>query len=99
LIAAWDKLRVEREALKVEQVAPPPGGRQPTDKGVRRTARELGMTRDAVSRSLKVAALSPEAKAKARAAGLANNQTALLKAAKHKEPEAQVAALETHAAM
>jgi len=96
LIAAWDRLRSDRREVSAQLGQKPQGGRP--SGGVSKAARDLGMTRQAVDRALKVAALSPEAKAKARSAGLANNQTALLKAAKHKEPAAQVAALDQHAA-
>jgi hypothetical protein len=72
LRAAWVKLRSERGPL-VAQLAPlkEPGKGRGSEGGVRKTARDLEMQRDAVSRSLKVAALSPEAKAKARVTGLA----------------------------
>ncbi|VTZ27245.1 conserved hypothetical protein [Methylocella tundrae] len=66
---------------KVGQLAPPLGGIQPNDKGVRRAVRELGIERTEARRSDKIAGLSPEAKAAAREVGLDDNQSALLTAA------------------
>jgi ParB family transcriptional regulator, chromosome partitioning protein len=59
-----------------------PGGRQPHDKGVSKAAKMIGTTRDDVRRSKLMAAILPEAKKAAVAAGLANNESALLKVAK-----------------
>lgn len=64
--------------------------------GVNAAARELGISKADAHRAVKVAALSPEAKEAARDAGLADNQAALLGAAKEKEPERQVAAIREH---
>lgn len=50
--------------------------------GVSQTARDLGMPRDKVRRSLAIAGLAPETKAKAADLGLASNKAALLEAAK-----------------
>lgn len=66
--------------------------------GVRKAARDLGVPERSVRRSLKIAALAPEAKAAAQAAGLADNQAALLEAAKAPTAAAQVAAVERRAA-
>lgn len=66
-MAAWVALTEERrraEADKVAHLAPPAGGKQPKDKGIRKAARDLGMKRDAVARHLAVASLSPQAKAR-----------------------------------
>lgn len=99
LIAKWVALQEARRDQSA-QVAPNEaaskredgrGHRKPS--GIRAAARDLGMTRDAVSRAVKVASLSPEAKDAARAAGLGENQQALLAAAKAKTPEKQVAAI------
>jgi hypothetical protein len=57
--------------------------------GVRAAARELGVDKDEAHRSVKVDSLSDEAKAYARENGLADNQSALLAAAKHDDPAAQ----------
>lgn len=51
------------------------------------------MKRQTVEPAVKVAALSAEAKAAARKAGVAGNQTVLLEAAKEQTPEAQVSAI------
>lgn len=50
LVAEWVRITGERQ---VAQVAPPPGGEQPKEKGVREAARKLGMTRQTVERSLR----------------------------------------------
>lgn len=73
-------------------------GPQHEPAGIRQTARDLGMPRDKVRRSLAIAGLAPEAKAKAADLGLASNKAALLEAARAAEPAAQVAALEARAA-
>jgi ParB-like chromosome segregation protein Spo0J len=56
-------------------------------------ARDLGVTRDKVRRAKIITALVEETKQAARDAGLDDNQSALLKAAKSSTPEAQVAVL------
>lgn len=76
-VARWVVL-----ADKVSQLATPLGGRQPKDEGIRKAARDLNIPKDAVHRSKKIADLSPEAKAAAQETGLADNQSALLAAAK-----------------
>lgn len=67
------------------------------ESGIRQTARDLGLPRDKVRRSLAIAGLAPETKAKAADLGLASNKAALLEAARAAEPAAQVAALEARA--
>jgi hypothetical protein len=66
--------------------------------GISQAARELKKpdesdeaARSRIRRSTKIAAAAPEAKEAATAAGLANNQRALLEIAKEPTPEAQVA--------
>ncbi|MDE2582761.1 MAG: ParB N-terminal domain-containing protein [Rhodospirillales bacterium] len=83
-IAEWVRLRGE----KVGQLIPP-GGRQPNDQGIRKAARELPVAGDTdeakrknVERAVKIAAIAPEAKEAARAAGLDDNQSALLAVAR-----------------
>ncbi len=56
-------------------------------------ARDLGISRDEVRRAKTIAALPEETKHAARDAGLDDNQSALLKAAKASTPEAQIAVL------
>jgi hypothetical protein len=60
---------------------------------IRAAERELGIEHTDAHRAVKVASLSPEAKAAAVDAGLDNNRTALLEAAKEATPEDQVAAI------
>jgi ParB-like chromosome segregation protein Spo0J len=89
---------VELIALKVGQadhlVA---GGKQPSDKGISRAARELPIAlkseearRKEIERALKVNAITPEGKAAAKAAGLDTNRSALLKVANEPTAELQV---------
>lgn len=66
-------------------------GQQPG--GINAAARDLGISKPDAHRAVKVASLSDEAKAVARNVGLDNNRTALLEAAKHTSPQAQVKAL------
>ncbi|MGA1540749.1 MAG: ParB N-terminal domain-containing protein [Chthoniobacterales bacterium] len=76
---------------KVRTVAAPSGGAQPKEKGQRAAARELGISEKAVRKAGKVASLSDEAKQAAREAGLDDNQSALLEAARApKERQAAV---------
>jgi hypothetical protein len=86
-IARW----VELTAAKVAQSAPPSGGAQPAEKGVRKVAADLGIERTDVQRAVKVASIAPEAKQAARDAGLDDNRTALLQVAKEATPDEQVA--------
>lgn len=92
-IARWIELCGERSGVDVSfQPETKPAGRP--ESGVRAAARELGINHVDAHRAVKVAALSEEAKAVARQAGLDDNRSALLSAAKHATPEAQVKALE-----
>jgi ParB family transcriptional regulator, chromosome partitioning protein len=70
-----------------------PGGRQPRDKGISKTARALGYTRDDIRRCTAIASMSSEAMAKAEKLDLDDNESALLKIAK-KKPNEQVAVAE-----
>jgi hypothetical protein len=81
-----------RAKLAVKKVArgASSGGRQPNDKGISKAAKALGTSRDNVSRSKKMAAISVEAKEAAVEAGLADNGAALLKIANEPTPEAQI---------
>jgi ParB-like chromosome segregation protein Spo0J len=69
------------------------GGQQPGDKGVSKTARELGYLRDDIRRCMVIASMSEKAMAKAVTLDLDNNEAALLKIAKA-EPDEQVALAE-----
>jgi ParB family transcriptional regulator, chromosome partitioning protein len=87
-VTKWKRLV---KKLDGEQQVVEPGGRQPKDKGISRTAKKLGITREKVRRSEAIAKISPKAKAAAKKAGLDRNQDALSKVAKKTTPEAQVA--------
>ena len=92
-IAEWARL-VEEKGAQVAQVS---GGRG-NKGGEAAASRELGVSRRNVQRAKKVASLSDEAKEAAREAGLDDNQSALLEAAREDEPSAQVARLQARAA-
>jgi hypothetical protein len=78
-VAEW----VQLVAAKTRVTQPvSPSGPQPLEQGIRKAARELGVSQPEVQRALKVASLTPEAKAAAVEAGLDDNQSALLVAAK-----------------
>ena len=87
--AEFDRLLEE----KLEQVVQgaPPGGQQPHDKGIRRAAKRLGISREKMRRRRLVSGLSEEARAEAKDLGLHKNQSALLEAAKEGTPAAQTA--------
>jgi ParB-like chromosome segregation protein Spo0J len=89
-IMEWDRLAKKRR--KGAQDAHPVGGRQPNDKGISKTAKELGVSRKTVQLANKIAKeMSPEAKAAAEAVGLDQNQSALLEITKEPTSKAQVA--------
>ena len=88
-VALWVKLNAERVSAQVE---PKPQGGRP-EGGVRAAARELGIEKEDARRAVKVASLSEEAKEAARSAGLDDNRSALLEAAKHSAPDEQVKAI------
>jgi hypothetical protein len=67
------------------------GGWQPAEKGVRKTARELGLDPGTVSRAIKIDGIAPEAKRGAADAGLDDNRRALLAIANETSPVAQLA--------
>jgi ParB family chromosome partitioning protein len=96
-VARWIELTAVKEDLpdsesKPVQPAQVSGGRG-NKGGLSDAARELGIERTDAHRAIKVAALSPEAKAAAVETGLDDNRSALLEAAKEKEPEKQVEVL------
>jgi ParB family transcriptional regulator, chromosome partitioning protein len=84
-IARWT-----RNAKKLAKTNPGTvkGGKQPHDKGITKSARKLGLTRDAIKRAVKIDSIAPKAKEVAKRRGL--NQDALLKIAKEATPEEQV---------
>jgi ParB family chromosome partitioning protein len=73
------------------QVAPP-GGRQPGNVGINKTAKALGLTKEEIRRAKAMAGISAKAKAEARKLGLDNNQSALLHVAKLTTSKAQLLA-------
>ncbi len=89
-IERWRK--ATQKKAKVAQAARP-GGRQPKDAGITKTAKKCGFSRDEVSRAKKIAHISPKVKAKVKNLGLADNQAALLAIAKAPTPKAQRAKL------
>jgi ParB-like chromosome segregation protein Spo0J len=92
-VAEYAKLSAEkRDAEKPGQVAQVSGGRG-KEGGNSLAARDLGITREEVRRAKTIAALPEQTKKAARDAGLDDNQSALLKAAKAPTPEAQIAVL------
>jgi ParB family chromosome partitioning protein len=89
-IARWLELLDEKRKADAEEGQPleeggqlghPSGGAQPHDKGIAKVAGELGTSRQQVRRAVKIARIIPEAKEAAKAAGLDNNQSKLLKVA------------------
>ncbi len=85
-IAEWTKLIGEKVLRQLD--AKPQGGRP--EGGVRAASRELGISEPDARRAVKVASLSDEAKQAARDAGLDDNRSALIEAAKHDTSSAQV---------
>ena len=73
---------------------PPPGGLQPKDAGIKKTAKALGVTREDVLRAKAIAGIPPKVKAAAIAAELHNNQRALLQIARAPTPSAQFKVIE-----
>jgi len=88
-IARWVEL-AEKKPFQVETVSK--GGRG-NHGGVRAAARELNIDQVAAHRAVKIASLSDEAKAAARAAKLDDTQSALLAAAKKSTPAEQIATI------
>jgi ParB-like chromosome segregation protein Spo0J len=85
-----DELRdVIDQYAKVKQVAPP-GGRQPRDTGINKTAMVHGLTKEEVRRAKLIVGISPQAKALAKELGLDDNQDALLKIARMPTGRAQI---------
>ncbi|WP_275790498.1 ParB/RepB/Spo0J family partition protein [Pararhizobium gei] len=89
-VALWVVLNEERISA---QVAPKMDRGRP-EGGINAASRELGIERTDAQRAVKVASLSDEAKQAAKEAGLEDNRTALLEAAKHTDAAAQVKALQ-----
>jgi len=92
----FDRLFSEKLDKGVQDA--PPGGVQPNDKGLRKAAKRLGVSREKMRRRRLVSGLSEEAKAEAKALGLQDNESALLDAAKLPTPEGQISKLRQRAA-
>lgn len=88
-----DELRALVRTRTEEGQVAPPGGRQPKESGIKKSAKALGLTREQIRRSRDIARLSPKAKAKVRKLGLDDNQRALLTIAKQPTPKTQLRAL------
>lgn len=78
-IDEWRRLTVE----KVVQLAPP-GGEQPKERGHRKTAEALGVTRETVRRAERIASLPEEVRDQARAEDW--SQSRLLNEARKRDP-------------
>lgn len=93
-IARWIELTTAKnEVDKPVQSAPVSTGGRGNKGGINEASRQLGIERTDAHRATKVASLSPDAKAVAVETGLADNRSALLAAAKQRDPEKQVASL------
>lgn len=93
-LSALDRAEQENEWLQAfqheaAQVAHPVGGHQPNEQGIGKTSRKLDVSRRELERAQKIAAISPEAKLRAREFKLHKNQSALLKIAEGKSAEEQ----------
>jgi hypothetical protein len=97
VLARSEQIAEFAELTKCVQLAHPSGGVQPHDTGKSAAARDLGITREKVRRAQAIASLPKEVKAKAVDLGMADNQAALLEAAKAPTPKAQVETLERRA--
>ena len=102
-LAEWVRLTEGREPVSGQKVQKPKGGRPQS--GVAKAARQLpvkGKTQEArrkrIERAIKIAAISSEAKAAIRKAGLDEHQSALCQIANQKGRKAQVAKVEEIAA-
>ena len=79
-VARWIELTAVKQ--KLAQPEPVSKGGRGNEGGVRAAARDLGIEKEDARRATKVAALSDEAKQAAREAGLDDNRSALLQAAR-----------------
>lgn len=88
-IAEWVKLCDEEREKVSSQLETKPEGGSP-EEGKRTAACELGLDKDEVNRSVKIASITPEAKEAAIDVGIDNNESKLLQIAEE-EPEKQIA--------
>ena len=82
----WQKRKVGQDA--------PPGGLQPKEKGINKTARALGLTKEEVRRSAAIAAISPKVRTRIRELNLDNHQKLLLELAKQSGAITQLQSIE-----
>lgn len=80
--AMSDVTILEHVTQKVTQVAAPPGGKQPKEQFIAKTARELGVSPDQIARSRKIATIDLFVREQVRRYKLENNQSILLEIAK-----------------
>src|ERR1700733_9272128 len=97
-VAEYANLAAEKRDVQSGQVAQIESKREDSrghrhEGGESLAARDLGITREEVRRAKAIASLAEQTKQAARDAGLDDNQSALLKAARAPTPEAQVAVL------
>lgn len=90
-VSRWVELA---DKVSAQVVQKPQGGRP--EAGIRKAARDLNLDRKEVDRAVKIAGLTPEAKAAAVETGLDDNQSALLEAAKL-PPKQQATAIKERA--
>lgn len=82
---------IERKTASLKKSKKP---QQRADKGIRRAAKHLGMSRDRIRRSMAIAALPAEVKAAATKAKLHNNQKILLALSRLPSPREQIAEIQ-----
>ncbi|MFZ0603049.1 MAG: ParB N-terminal domain-containing protein [Roseiarcus sp.] len=97
-VAEYAKLAAEKRDIQFGQLAQNESRREDGrghrhEGGDSLAARDLGITREEVRRAKTIAALPDQTKQAARDAGLDDNQSALLRAARAPTPEAQIAVL------
>lgn len=94
-IAEWVRLTREKQSAQVAPIeskrADGRGHRK--ESGINAAVRELGIDRTEAQRAVKIASIAPEAKAAVAAAGISDNQSALLRVAAETSAENQLAAI------
>jgi ParB-like nuclease domain len=74
----------------------PPGGLQPKEKGINKTAKALGLTKEEVRRSIAIAAIPPNVKERLREVHIDNNQKRLLEIASQPTVKLQLQFVRKH---
>jgi hypothetical protein len=90
-ISRWVELTMANGAESAISSQPATKRRGRPASGVNAASRDLGITKDEAHRAVKVASIDEKAKKAARDAGIDSNRTALLKVARERTAEAQVA--------